>query len=110
MRKIPFFDQKHGLTTFKKCDFWDVEQFCFSSQKKFLLYLGHHSTLFLVLFDWKQVKKKNPFFDQKHGLTPLEKFNFWDVEQFCFSSPKKVSFLSRTSFKLISSPFLTENN
>ena len=91
--KNPFLDQKHGLTPLEKCDFWDVEQLCFSSQKKFVFYPGHHSTLFLVLFDWKQLmKKKNPFFDQKHGLTPLEKCNFWDVEKFCFSSQKKFVF------------------
>ena len=109
-KKNPFFDQKHGLTPLEKCDFWDVKQFCFSSQKKVVFYLGHHSTLFLVLVWLKTTnEKKNPFFDQKHGLNPLEKCDFWDVEKFCFCSQKKVCFLSRTSFNLISSIFLTEN-
>ena len=84
----------------EKCDFWDVEKFCFSSQKKFVFYLGHHSTLFLVLFWLKTTnEKKNPFFDQKHGLTPLEKCHFWDIEKLLFLLSKKVSFLFRTLYK-----------
>ena len=59
------------------------------------------------------MKEKNTFFDQKHGLTPLEKCDFWDFERLKrlnFLWPKKVSFLSRTLLNIISSLILTENN
>ena len=41
-------------------------------------------------------RKKNIFFDQKHGLTPSKKSDFWDFERLNFLWPKKVSFLSIT--------------
>ena len=53
--------------------------------------------------------KKLAFFDQKHGLTPLEKCDFWDFERLNFLWPKKVSFLSRTLLNIISSLILTKN-
>ena len=55
------------------------------------------------------MKKKITFFDQKHGLTPLEKCDFWDFERLNFLWPKKVSFLSRTLLNIISSLILREN-
>ena len=51
--------------------------------------------------------KKIAFCDQKHGLTPLENAIFETLKYFVFLV-KKSCFLSRTSFNLISSPFLTE--
>ena len=55
------------------------------------------------------MKKKITFFDQKCGLTPLEKCDFWDFERLNFLWPKKVSFLSRTLLNIISSLILREN-
>ena len=55
------------------------------------------------------MKKKITFFDQKRGLTPLEKCDFWDFERLNFLWPKKVSFLSRTLLNIISSLILREN-
>ena len=37
--KIPFFDQKQGLTPLEKCDFRDFETFSFYNQKRFLFHL-----------------------------------------------------------------------
>ena len=37
---------------------------------------------FRSYFDRKQIKKKITFFDKKHGLTPLEKYGFWDFNPF----------------------------
>ena len=51
-------------------------------------------------------EEKFTFFDQKHGLTPLEKCDFWDFERLNFLWPKKVSFLSRTLLNIISSLIL----
>ena len=55
------------------------------------------------------MKKKITFFDQKRGLTLLEKCDFWDFERLNFLWPKKVSFLSRTLLNIISSLILREN-
>ena len=55
------------------------------------------------------MKKKITFFDQKRGLTPLEKCDFWDFERLNFLWPKKVSFLPRTLLNIISSLILREN-
>ena len=49
------------------------------------------------------------FFDQKHLLTPLEKFDFWDFEILNFLWPKKFSFVSRTLLNHFSCHILTEN-
>ena len=54
------------------------------------------------------MRKKNTFFDQKHGLTPLEKCNFGDFQRLNFLGPIKVSFLSRTLLNIICSLILTE--
>ena len=32
------------------------------------------------------------FFDQKHGVTPSEKWDFKDFETFCFCSQKRFHF------------------
>ena len=37
-------------------------------------------------------RKKTTFFDQKHGLTPLEKCDFWDFERLHFFMAKKGFF------------------
>ena len=81
MKKLAFFDQKHGLTPLEKCDFWHCENFCFYGQKEFVFFLEYYWTLFLVLF---LSKRKN------------EKWDFWDFEKYIFLKSKKVSYLSRT--------------
>ena len=40
----------------------------------------------------KNSRKKTTFFDQKHGLTPLEKCDFWDFERLHFFRAKKGYF------------------
>ena len=55
------------------------------------------------------MKKKITFFDQKRGLTPLEKCDVWDFERVKFLWAKKVSFLSSRLLNIISSLILTEN-
>ena len=72
MKKLAFFDQKHGLTPLENGDFWTA------------------------------------FFNQKRGLTPLKKWNFWDFQNFLFLLSKKGSFVSRTLFNLISSLILSQ--
>ena len=37
-------------------------------------------------------EKNVALFDLKHGLTPLEKCDFWDFEEFCFFTQTKFFF------------------
>ena len=64
--------------------------------------------IYSLCFDQNQIKKELAFFDQNHGLTPLENWDFWDFEKFRFYTQKTVSFLSRTLLNLISSLVLTK--
>ena len=96
-KTLHFFDQKQGLTPLEKCRFWDLKKFHFYSPKQFLFYLKLYWALFLVLF-WPNLNT------EKLGI-------FWPKAWFLrrwkilFLWTKKVSFSSRTSLKLISSPF-----
>ena len=88
-KKTTFFDQNHGLTPLEKYDFGDFERLHFLLPKKvfFSIYniIKHY---FQSYFDRNQLKKKTTFFDQKHGLTPLKKCDFWDFERLPFLGPK----------------------
>ena len=53
-------------------------------------------------FSWAILPKKKkfekwPFFEQNHGLTPLEKCQFFDFLNFLFLQPRKAFFRSRIS-------------
>ena len=53
--------------------------------------------------------EKLAFFDEKHGLTPLEKCDFWEFEKFCFHSQKKVPVLFKILLNLILTLILSKN-
>ena len=53
--------------------------------------------------------KKLAFLDQKHGLTPLGKCDFWEFEKRCFHSQKKVSVLLKIVLNLILTLILSKN-
>ena len=53
--------------------------------------------------------KKLSFLDENCGLTPLEKFHFWDVKKLFFLQSEKVSFLTGTLLNLVSSLILSKN-
>ena len=92
-KAIAFFVQKHGLTPLEKYDFSDFEKYFLYSQKKvcFLSKTSLHLTC-SPFFDEKQIKLKLAFFDQKHGLTSLEKCDFNDFETIRFYSQNKFLF------------------
>ena len=50
--------------------------------------------------------EKRPLLDQNHGLTPLEKCQFFDFLNLLFLQPKKPFFRSRKSQKTFSQPIL----
>ena len=109
-KKITVFYQKHGLTPLKKMRFLSPRKTkIFMAKKGFFSIQNIIKHYFQSYFDGKQITEKITVFDQKHGLTPLEKCDFWDFERLKFSRPKKVCFLSRTLLNIISSLILREN-
>ena len=83
MEKIAFFLPKVWVNPFGKVRFWGRWKMLFLVSKVFFLsrtLLNLMSNLILTENkNWKKVH----FFYQKHGLTPLEKYNLWDFEKFC---------------------------
>ena len=72
-RKLHFFYQKHGLTTFGKKDFSDFEKFGLYSQKDFFFQSRTLLNIISSLILTGKKKEKKVFFDQEHRLTSLEK-------------------------------------
>ena len=83
-KNLAFFDQKHGLTPLENGDFWTLKNFVFVLKKSFFSIQNIIKPYFQSCFDQKQIKKELAFFDQNHGLTPLENCDFWDFKKFCF--------------------------
>ena len=80
----------------EKYDFWDFEKFWLYSQKEFIFSSRTSWNLISSLMltenkKWK--KKKTAFFDQEHGLTSLEKWDFGDFEKVFLVVQKKFLFL-----------------
>ena len=79
LEKWRFLDQNHGLTPLKKCQFFDFLNLLFLQARK--AFFG--SRISSKTFSWPILPKKKklekwPFLDQNHGLTPLEKCQFFD--------------------------------
>ena len=77
----------------EKCDSWDFERLHFLGPKKVSFRSG---TLLIIIsspiFTENKSRQKTTFFDQKHGLTPLEKCDIWDFERLFFFSQKRFLF------------------
>ena len=52
--------------------------FFYSLERRFFFVLEYRKTYFPGLYSLKKKFEKWPFLDQNHGLTPLEKFQFFD--------------------------------
>ena len=77
MEKIPIFDQNHGLTPLQKFEFLPLfRKDIFMLKKVFFSILSISKKYFQAHFPQKQSMEKIPIFDQNHGLTPLQKFEF----------------------------------
>ena len=59
--------------------FWTA---CFYSVETRFFVLEYRKRHFLVLYCLKKRLEKRPFLDQNHGLTPLEKCEFFDSLNF----------------------------
>ena len=85
IRKIgnmAIFEKNHRLTPLGKCQFFDFFNFFFHSLEKRFFVLEFRKRHFPNLYcQKKNTLKEWPFFDQNHGLTPLEKCQFSDCFQ-----------------------------
>ena len=96
-QKWPFLDQNDGLTPSEKSQFFDFLNLLFLQPRKaFFFRFGMSQTT----FSWSILRQKKklekwPFLDQNHGLTILEKCQFFDFFNFLFLQPRKVFFRSR---------------
>ena len=92
------FEPKPWVNPFGKMTIFGLfELLVFIGQKRpsFVLeYLKKHSRHLHCL---KKKLENQPFLDQKHGLTPLEKCQFLDYLNVLFLYPKKAFFRSRIS-------------
>ena len=97
LEKWLFFDQIHGLTPLKKCEFFEFLNFLFLQPGKSFF----RSRISKKTFSWPILAKKNgekwPFLYQNHGLTPLEKCQYFVFLNFLFLQPRKAFFCSRIS-------------
>ena len=84
LEKWPFLDQKRGITPLEKCQFFDFLNFLFLWPKKAFSVPEYHKRNFPGTYYPKKKVGKWPFLDQNHGLTPLEKCQFFDFLNFLF--------------------------
>ena len=64
--------------------FWLFEFFFFIAYKGVVSFLNIVKDIFLAYIAYKEKLEKKPFLDQNHGLTPLEKCQFFDFLNFLF--------------------------
>ena len=98
LEKRPFLDKNHGLTPLEKSHFFDFFNFVFLQPRKALF----RSRISYKTFAWpilpeKRKLEKWPFLDENHGLTPLEKCQFFDFFNFLFLQPTKAFLRSSIS-------------
>ena len=86
---VNLFGKLFVFLTFRTCSFYSVGRHFF-----FVKYRKKH---FPGLVCLKRKSEKWLFLDQNHGLTPLEKCQFFDCLNFLFLSPRKAFFRSRIS-------------
>ena len=70
---------------------------CFYSLKSRFCVLQDRKRHFPALYCQKKKLDKLSFLDQEHGLTPLEKCQFFDLLNFLLFQPRKAFFRSRIS-------------
>ena len=98
MEKWPIFGQNHGLTLLEKSQFFDIFNLVFLQPRKaFFPSRILLKDIFLPFIIFKLKREKWPIFCQNHGLTPLEKSQFFDFFNFVFLQPRKAFFRSRIS-------------
>ena len=90
---MAIFKPNHGLTPLEKCQFFDFWTSCFHSVEKPFFVLEYRKRHFRALYCLKRKLAKWPFLDQNHGLTPLEKCQFFDFWTSGFYSVERPFFV-----------------
>ena len=95
MEKWPFFDQNH---VFGKISIFRLfELLVFIAYRGVISFWNIVKHIFLAYIAWKKKIQKWAFLDQIHGLTPLEKSQFFDFLNFLFLWLRKAFYLCRIS-------------
>ena len=98
LEKWPFLYQNHGLAPLEKSHFFVFLNFFFIAQKGvFFFFRISQNTFSWPILEKKKKLSKYPFLSKNHGLTPLEKWQFFDFLNYLFLQPRKVFFRSRMS-------------
>ena len=96
--KRAIFGPKPWVNPFGKMSiFRSFELLVFIAQKGLFLLQNLVKEIFMPYISQKNNLEKWPFADQNHGLTPLEKCQFFDFLNFLFLQPRKGFFRSRIS-------------
>ncbi len=90
LEKWPYLDQNHGKTSISR----HFELLVFMAKKGVFSFQNIVKVIFLTNIALKKRLEKWPYQDQNHGLTPLEKPQFFDILNFLFLQPRKAFFLS----------------
>ena len=85
LEKWPFLDQNHWLIPLDKRQFFDFFNCLFLCLERRFFVLDYRKRHFSGLYCLKKkMLEKWPFLDQNHGLTPLEKCQFFDFFSILF--------------------------
>ena len=90
----------------EKCQFFASQNFLFLQPRKGFFVLKYHKRHFPDLYCLAKKVGKWPFLEQNHGLTTLEKCQFFDFLNFLFLQPRKAFFRSRISQNTFLQPIL----
>ena len=96
--KMVIFGPKPSVNPFGKMSIFRLfELLVFIAQKGVFSFQNIIKDIFLAYIAKKIKFEKWPFLDQNHGLTPLEKCQFFDFLNFLFLQLRKAFFRSRIS-------------
>ena len=85
VRKMAVFGPKTWVNPLEKCQFFDFLNLFFCSIERCFLVLEYRKRHFSGLYFLKKKSwKSGHFWTKKHGLTPLEKCQFFDFLNFLF--------------------------
>ena len=91
--KWPFLDQNHALTPLEQCQVFDFLNFFFLQPRKaFFFFQNIVKDISLAYIAYKKKLEKWSFLKQNHGLTPLEKCQFYEFLNFLFFIAQKDVF------------------
>ena len=93
--KMAILGPKPWINPFGKMSFFRIlELLVFITQKGVFSIQIIEKVIFLTYTAEKKMLEKWPYLDQNHGLTFLEKSQFFDFLNFLFLQPRKAFFLS----------------